>query len=53
MNKKIKIFISHSEKDKKYAEALVNLLTKIGVLSECIFCSSVPPYGVKISKNFI
>lgn len=53
MNKEVKIFISHSTKDKKYAEALVKFLKELGVSSKFIFCSSVPPHDVEITKNFL
>lgn len=53
MNKEVKIFISHSTKDKKYAEALVEFLEELGVPSNFIFCSSVPPHDVEVTKNFL
>ena len=46
------ILISHSSKDVKYAEAIVQLLTNIGIPSSKIICSSVSgthiPLGEKI-----
>ena len=45
------VFISHSSKDKDFVEALVDLLEDIGMTSETLFCSSVPGYGVGLSKD--
>lgn len=53
MRDKIKVFISHSTKDEKYANAIVEFLKKIGVPSEAIFCSSIEQHGVELGKNFI
>lgn len=50
-NKKYKVFISHSSKDKDFVEALVDLLDNIGLTTETLFCSSVPEYGVKLGKD--
>ena len=50
--KKIKIFISHSSKDKKIVEALVDLLIILGVNNkEQMFCSSCPPFDVKVNDD--
>lgn len=46
-----KIFISHSSKDIKYVEPLVNLLDKIGLTEKEIFCSSMPGYGIPVGEN--
>lgn len=45
------VFISHSSKDKKFAEALVGILEDIGFDSTNLFCSSVDGYGVGLSKD--
>jgi len=48
------IFISHSSKDKKIADKLVDLIeTGIGVSSDNIFCSSLEGMGIPSGKNFI
>lgn len=53
MYKKRKIFISHSSADKKFAEALVDLLNVMGLGQEDIFCSSVPGYWIGNGRNFL
>ena len=45
------LFISHSSRDKKFAEALVELLKDIGFESYNLFCSSVDGYGVGLSED--
>lgn len=49
-NKRWKMMISHSQKDQRYAAALVELLINIGIQPENILCSSLPghllPNGV-------
>ena len=45
------VFISHSSKDKRFAEALVVMLEDIGFDSSNLFCSSVDGYGVSLSKD--
>ncbi len=45
------LFISHSSKDNKFAEALVELLEDIGFDSSNLFCSSVDGYGVGLSED--
>lgn len=44
-------FISHSSKDKTFAEALVVLLEDMGLDSSNLFCSSVDGYGIGLSKD--
>lgn len=44
-------FISHSSKDKQFAEALVEMLEDIGFDSSNLFCSSVDGYGVGLSED--
>lgn len=46
-----KIFISHSSKDVKYVEEIVDLLVRMGVPNDKIFCSSVPGYDIPVSKT--
>lgn len=45
------VFISHSSKDKNFAEALVVLLEDIGFDSSNLFCSSVDGYGIALSED--
>jgi len=45
------VFISHSSKDKQFAEALVEMLEDIGFDSSNLFCSSVDGYGVGLSED--
>lgn len=47
-----KIFISHSSKDKKFAEALIIMLNSLGFHEGEIFCSSVPGYWIKKGNFF-
>ncbi len=49
-----KIFISHKQEDKAYADALVSLIEFIiGSAGDNIFCSSIPGYGIKLSRDII
>lgn len=50
-NKTPMVFISHSSKDKAFAEALVVLLEDLGMDSSNVFCSSVDGYGVSLSQD--
>ena len=45
------VFISHSSKDKRFVEALVDLLESLGFSSENLFCSSVDGYGIPLSND--
>lgn len=45
------VFISHSSKDKEFANALVALLEDIGFDNSNLFCSSVEGYGIALSKD--
>lgn len=45
------VFISHSSKDKVFAEALVDLLESIGLDKDTLFCSSVAGYGLGLSDD--
>ena len=48
-----KIFISHSSKDKKIVEELIEILETIGMNSTQIFCSSFEGYGIEYGENFL
>ena len=45
------VFISHSSKDKDFANALVALLEDVGFDNSNLFCSSVEGYGIALSKD--
>ena len=47
----MKIFISHSSKNANYGNALVELLTGIGIKSEQIIFTSNTAYGIPIGQN--
>lgn len=47
----MKIFISHSSKNADYGNALVNLLTGIGISGEQIIFTSNDAYGIPIGQN--
>ena len=48
-----RVFISHSSKDKRLAECLVDLLECMEVPSNRIFCTSLDGYGVPLGENFL
>ena len=49
-----KVFISHKKEDKPYADALVNLINFIlGADGDKIFCSSIPGYGIRQSRDIL
>lgn len=49
-----KIFISHKKEDEGYAQALVTLINFIvGADGDKVFCSSVPGYGIKQSRDIM
>lgn len=48
-----RVFISHSSKDEKVVEELVELLEVIGLSGETIFCTSFAGYGVDFGENFL
>ena len=53
-NKEPKVFISHKQEDKLYADALINLVNFIiGPDGDKIFCSSIPGYGIRQSRDII
>lgn len=47
----MKIFISHSSKNAKYGNALVDLLTEVGINGEEIIFTSNDAYGIPIGQN--
>jgi hypothetical protein len=47
----MKIFISHSSKDADYGNALVNLLTGVGISGDHIIFTSNDAYGIPIGQN--
>lgn len=47
----MKIFISHSSKNADYGNALVNLLTGIGISGDQIIFTSNDAYGIPIGQN--
>lgn len=51
-NRKPKIFISHSSKDKDFVDSLIDLFEKYGFDENDIFCSSIPNYWVGLQKDF-
>lgn len=51
INQKKRIFISHSSKDKKYVDAIVELMEAIGVPENGIFYSSLFGYGIPQGAN--
>lgn len=49
-----KVFISHKKEDEDYAQALVNLINFIiGADGDKLFCSSIPGYGIKQSRDIM
>jgi hypothetical protein len=53
-NTKMKrVFVSHSSKDVKYVEELIDLLKLIGLQKNQIFCTSVRGYGIPLGANFL
>jgi hypothetical protein len=47
----MKIFISHTSKNKNYGDALVNLLTAVGVKDDEIIFTSNDAYGIPIGQS--
>lgn len=45
------VFISHTEKDREFVRAFVDLLYLIGLSEDDIFCSSLPEVGVPFGKD--
>lgn len=48
-----KVFISHSSVDEVYAQIVIDILEKIGLSEDRIFCSSVSGYGTPFGENFL
>lgn len=49
-----KVFISHKQEDKSFADALVTLINFIiGPSGDKVFCSSIPGYGIRQSRDII
>lgn len=51
--KQPKVFISHRTADSNYAQAIIDMMEKLGVKHEDIFCSSVPGYGIPFGKKIL
>ncbi|MGI6778543.1 MAG: toll/interleukin-1 receptor domain-containing protein [Acetivibrionales bacterium] len=47
------VFISHSSKDKKIVEYIIDLLENMGVPPKKIFCTSFQGYGIPLGENFL
>lgn len=45
------IFISHSSKDEAHVDLIVKLLKDMGFTQEQVFCSTIPGYGIGLSKD--
>ena len=45
------VFISHSSKDREFAEALVDMLEVLGFDNSNLFCSSIDGYGIGLSED--
>ena len=50
-NRKRMVFISHSSKDASYVKESVELLRKVGLTQENLFCSSYAGYGIPTGKD--
>lgn len=48
-----KVFVSHSSKDAKYVEEIIEILETVGLRSEQIFCSSFEGYGIDLGEDFL
>lgn len=46
-----KVFVSHKHADEEYAKALVDLMLKLGVKEDQIFCSSYAGFGIPLGNN--
>lgn len=49
--KSTKVFISHSKDDVLYVQKFVDLLRRIGLDKDNLFCSSVPRFGIPLGQN--
>lgn len=47
----MKLFISHSSKNRNYGDALLSLLTEIGVSHTSITYTSITAYGIPVGEN--
>ena len=45
------IFISHSSNDEPHVEFIVKLLKEMGFNQDKVFCSTIPGYGIGLSKD--
>lgn len=45
------IFISHSSNDEPHVELIVKLLKEMGFNQDKVFCSTIPGYGIGLSKD--
>ncbi len=45
------IFISHSSNDEPHVELIVKLLKDMGFNQDKVFCSTIPGYGIGLSKD--
>ena len=45
------IFISHSSLDEPHVELIVKLLKDMGFNQDTVFCSTIPGYGIGLSKD--
>ena len=45
------IFISHSSNDKPHVDLIVKLLKEMGFKQDKVFCSTIPGYGIGLSKD--
>lgn len=45
------VFISHSTNDSEFVAEMVDLLRKMGLTSENLFCSSFPGYGIPTGED--
>ena len=51
ISKTPKIFISHSSKDEAHVALIVKLLKDMGFNQDNVFCSTIPGYGIGVSKD--
>lgn len=51
IQKKNKVFISHSGLDVAYVKLVTELFEDIGLTNDELFCSSVPGYGIPLGKD--
>lgn len=51
IQRKKRIFISHSSKDAEMVKAFVELLERLGIQEDEIVCSSIPPYCIPLGSK--